>query len=141
MQLGQTALNCLGKGLHIAVCLGSMRSSEDIIWMITQEGRSFVISLTSLMRKIDIPPGTPYLNYILESCPDVLAGGVRLIAGTDKKWILEPIIDQEGLLIETIDFNRVLEKRQNFDPVRLYSRPDVLELRVNGERQCAGKNK
>ena len=37
--------------------------------------------------------------------------------------------------LETINFNRVLEERQNFDPVGHYSRPDVTKLIVNRERQ------
>ena len=35
----------------------------------------------------------------------------------------------------TLDFNRVLEERQNFDVVGHYSRPDVTKLHVNRERQ------
>ena len=38
---------------------------------------------------------------------------------------------------QTIDFNRVLEERQNFDVVGHYSRPDVTKLYVNRERQSA----
>ena len=37
--------------------------------------------------------------------------------------------------VETLDFNRVLEERQNFDLVGHYSRPDVTKLMVNRERQ------
>ncbi len=39
--------------------------------------------------------------------------------------------------METLDFNRVLEERQNFDPAGHYSRPDVTRLLVNRERQTA----
>jgi len=49
--------------------------------------------------------------------------------------ILAPVIDKEELIISTIDFNRVLEERQNFDVVGHYSRPDVTKLIVNRERQ------
>ena len=41
----------------------------------------------------------------------------------------------QWLIIQTIDFNRVLEERQNFDPVGHYSRPDVTKLTVNRDRQ------
>jgi len=39
------------------------------------------------------------------------------------------------LIVSTIDFNRLLEERQNFDPVGHYSRPDVTKIIVNRERQ------
>ncbi|MEP4375449.1 MAG: carbon-nitrogen hydrolase family protein, partial [Algoriphagus sp.] len=129
----------LGENLHIAVWPGAVRNTENITRMIAQESRSFVISVSSLMRKSDFPAGTPHLDLILENAPEVLADGGSCIAGPDGKWILEPVANKEGLLIETLDFNRVLEERQNFDPVGHYSRPDVLQLNVNRERQTSVK--
>ncbi len=137
MPLARTALYGLGENLHIAVWPGAVRNTENITRMIAQESRSFVISVSSLMRKSDFPADTPHLDLILTECPEVLADGGSCIAGPDGKWILEPVAHAEGLLIETIDFNRVLEERQNFDPVGHYSRPDVLQLKVNRERQTS----
>jgi nitrilase len=135
MPLARTALYGLGENLHIAIWPGAVRNTENITRMIAQEGRSFVISVSSLMRRSDFPTNTPHLDLILENCPEVLADGGSCIAGPDGKWILEPVAHTEGLLIETLDFNRVLEERQNFDPVGHYSRPDVLQLQVNRNRQ------
>ena len=137
MPLARTALYGLGENLHIAVWPGAVRNTENITRMIAQESRSFVISVSSLMRKTDFPADTPHLDFILKNCPEVLGNGGSCIAGPDGKWILEPVADQEGLLVQTLDFNRVLEERQNFDPVGHYSRPDVLKLNVNRERLSA----
>jgi len=135
MPLARTALYGLGENLHVAVWPGAVRNTESITRMIAQESRSFVISVSSIMRKTDFPSETPHLEKILEKSPEVLANGGSCIAGPDGNWILEPKPDFEGLLYETLDFNRVLEERQNFDPVGHYSRPDVLRLHVNRERQ------
>jgi nitrilase len=135
MPLARTALYGQGENLHIAVWPGAVRNTENITRMIAQESRSFVISVSSLMRKSDFPADTPHLGVIMEACPEELADGGSCIAGPDGKWILEPVAHTEGLLIQTLDFNRVLEERQNFDPVGHYSRPDVLQLTVNRERQ------
>lgn len=139
MPLARTALYGQGENLHIAVWPGAVRNTEHITRFIAQESRSFVISVSGLMRKSDFPADTPHLDLILENCPDVLADGGSCIAGPDGKWILEPVPHTEGLLIQTLDFNRVLEERQNFDPVGHYSRPDVLELSVNRIRQNSVK--
>jgi len=135
MPLPRTALYGLGENLHIAVWPGSDHNTKDITRFIARESRSFVVSVSSLMNKNDFPKNTPHLNKILEKAPDVLANGGSCIAGPDGEWIMEPVLNKEGLIIETIDFNRVLEERQNFDPVGHYSRPDVTKLTVNRQRQ------
>jgi len=135
MPLARTTLYGLGENLHVAVWPGSDYNTADITRFIARESRSFVVSVSSLMSKTDFPKDTPHLNAILENCPDTLANGGSCIAGPDGEWILPPMIDKEGLISATIDFNRVLEERQNFDPVGHYSRPDVTKLTVNRERQ------
>ena len=135
MPLPRTALYGLGENLHIAVWPGSDHNTKDITRFIARESRSFVVSVSSLMSKSDFPEGTPHLEQLLEKAPDSLANGGSCIAGPNGEWIVEPVINKEGLIIEKIDFNRVLEERQNFDPVGHYSRPDVTKLIVNRERQ------
>ncbi|MDH7447978.1 carbon-nitrogen hydrolase family protein [Aquimarina sp. 2201CG14-23] len=135
MPLPRTALYGQGENLHVAVWPGSDYNTKDITRFIARESRSYVLSVSSLMRKEDFPITTPHLDKILKKAPDVLGNGGSCIAGPDGEWILEPVLHKEGLLIETLDFNRVLQERQNFDPVGHYSRPDVTQLSVNRERQ------
>lgn len=135
MPLPRTALYAQGENLHIAVWPGNDVNTKDITRFIARESRSFVISVSSLMKKEDFPKTTPHLDKILEEAPDVLANGGSCIAGPNGEWIVAPIINSEGLIYEILDINRVYEERQNFDPVGHYSRPDVTKLIVNRERQ------
>jgi len=135
MPLSRTALYGLGENLHVAVWPGSDYNTGDITRFIARESRSFSVSVCGLMRKEDFPSDTPHLDKILEKAPAVMANGGSCIAGPDGAWIIPPVLDKEGLIVSTIDFNRVLEERQNFDPVGHYSRPDVTKLTVNRERQ------
>ncbi len=137
MPLPRTALYGQGENLHIAVWPGSENNTKDITRFIARESRSYVISVSSLMRKEDFPLDTPYLNEILKKAPDILANGGSCIAGPDGEWLLEPILHKEGLIYHTLDINRVYEERQSFDPVGHYSRPDVTKLTVNRERQSS----
>jgi nitrilase len=139
MPLPRAALYGLGENLHIAIWPGSDHNTKDITRFIARESRSFVISVSSLMSKSDFPKDTPHLDKILEKSPEVLANGGSCIAGPDGEWIVEPVLHKSGLIIETIDFNRVYEERQNFDAVGHYSRPDVTQLTVNTERQSTVK--
>ncbi|WP_299114433.1 carbon-nitrogen hydrolase family protein [uncultured Winogradskyella sp.] len=135
MPLPRTALYGQGENLHIAVWPGSDHNTKDITRFIARESRSYVVSVSSLMSKTDFPLDTPYLDEIIKNAPDTLANGGSCIAGPDGEWTVEPVINKEGLIIQSIDFKRVLEERQNFDPVGHYSRPDVTKLIVNTERQ------
>ncbi|WP_282164996.1 carbon-nitrogen hydrolase family protein [Cellulophaga baltica] len=135
MPLPRTALYGLGENLHIAVWPGSDHNTKDITRFIARESRSYVISVSSLMKRTDFPKATPHIEAILEKSPEVLANGGSCIAGPDGEWLVEPVLDIEGLIYHTLDFNRVYEERQNFDVVGHYSRPDVTKLTVNRERQ------
>ena len=131
MPLPRAALYGQGENLHVAVWPGSDHNTKDITRFIARES----ISVSSLMTVSDFPDDTPHLDLILENAPKVLANGGSCIAGPDGEWIIEPILNEEGNSYHTLDFNRVYEERQNFDPVGHYSRPDVTKLTVNTERQ------
>jgi len=135
MPLPRAALYGQGENLHIAVWPGSLHNTKDITRFIARESRSYVVSVSSMMSREDFPKHTPYMDKILEKAPDVLANGGSCIAGPDGEWVLEPVVNKEGVLYHTLDFNRVYEERQNFDPVGHYSRPDVTKLVVNRSRQ------
>ncbi len=135
MPLPRAALYGQGENLHIAVWPGSLHNTKDITRFIARESRSYVISVSSLMVKEDFPRDTPHLDKILEKAPDVLANGGSCIAGPDGEWIVEPVVNKEGLIYGILDFDRVYEERQNFDAVGHYSRPDVTKLVINRERQ------
>lgn len=135
MPLARTALYGLGENLHIAVWPGNDVNTKDITRFIARESRSYVISVSSLMKKEDFPNTTPHIKTILSKVPDVLANGGSCIAGPDGEWIVAPVLHTEGLIYQTLDFNRVYEEHQNFDAVGHYSRPDVTKLTVNRERQ------
>ncbi len=135
MPLPRTALYGQGENLHIAVWPGNGNNTKDITRFIARESRSFVVSVSSLMKKEDFPNTTPHLEQILAKAPDILANGGSCIAGPDGEWLVKPVLNKEGLIYKTLDFNRIYEERQNFDPVGHYSRPDVTKLSVNRERQ------
>ena len=139
MPLSRTALYAQGEDLHVAVWPGSKRNTEDITRFIAKESRSFVISVSGLLRKSDIPSDIPHSALIGENSDQFLANGGSCIAGPDGNWVVEPVINDEKLITAEIDHQLVKEERHNFDPAGHYSRPDVTQLTVNRERQSIAK--
>ena len=135
MPLSRTALYGMGEDLHVAVWPGSQRNTFDITKFIAKESRSYVISVSGLMRKEDIHPDLPHSQLILENSEDTLADGGSCLAGPDGEWIIEPVVGEETLVTAEISHQKVREERQNFDPTGHYSRPDVTRLVVNRKRQ------
>ncbi len=135
MPLPRAALYAQGEDLHIAIWPGSHRNTHDITPFLAKEGRSYVLSVSGLMRREDFPVDTPHLETILDASEPILANGGSCLAGPDGQWIIEPIIDQETIQVATIDHRCVREERQNFDPAGHYARPDVTQLIVNRSRQ------
>jgi nitrilase len=139
MPLPRAALYGQGEDLHIAIWPGGVHNTHDITRFIAKESRSYVASVSGLMRVSDFPADTPHLSAIIENSADILANGGSCLAGPDGKWIVQPVTDEEKLIVATIDHKRVREERQNFDPTGHYSRPDVTQLTVNRERQSTVK--
>ncbi len=135
MPLVRSALYAQGEDLHVAIWPGCIRNTQDITCFIAKESRSFVISVSGLMRKSDIPTDIPYSEKIILNSSETISNGGSCLAGPDGKWIIEPFVDKEDLVIAEIDHSIIREERQNFDPSGHYSRPDITKLIVNRERQ------
>jgi nitrilase len=135
MPLVRASLYGQGEDLHIAIWPGGMHNTHNITRFIAFESRSYVASVSGLMRKSDFPADTPHLSAILENSNEMLADGGSCLAGPNGKWVVEPFVGEEKLIVATLDHKRVREERQNFDPAGHYSRPDVTRLTVNRERQ------
>ena len=135
LPLARAALYAQGEDLHVAIWPGSLRNTEDVTRFIAREGRSFVVSVSGLMRKSDIPDDLPRAAMLRDTADEVMANGGSCIAAPNGEWLLEPEVDVESLRIVELDHRRVLEERQNMDVAGHYSRPDVTRLHVDRRRQ------
>ncbi|MBI9087264.1 MAG: carbon-nitrogen hydrolase family protein [Desulfobacterales bacterium] len=135
MPLPRAALYALGEDLHVALWPGGVHNTKDITRFIARESRSYVLSVSGLMRKTDMGENIAHRQTLAEHFPDTLANGGSCLAGPDGEWVIEPMTDREEILVADIAHRRVREERQNFDPAGHYARPDVTRLTVNRRRQ------
>ena len=79
------------------------------------ESRSFVVSVSGLMRKTDIDASLPHADLLLETADELMANGGSCVAAPDGSWLLEPVTGGERLEVVEIDHARVLEERHSLD--------------------------
>ena len=134
----RAALQGQGEDLHICLWPGNVRNTTRSTEYFAFEGRSFVVSVSGILRDGDIPTRVPLREQIVRAGETILDGGSG-VAGPDGRWVLEPVVGEERVLVVDLDPARVAQERQNFDPAGHYSRPDVLRLHVNRVRQSIVK--
>ena len=139
MPLARAAMYAQGEDLHISIWPGNKRNTERLIPMIALESRSYVVGVSGLFRPEDIPDDFPHADKMRKATSQTLADGGSCIAGPDGSWLVEPLVNEEKLIVAEIDHQRVREERQNFDPSGHYSRPDVLSININRDRQSVLK--
>ena len=135
LPLPRAALYAQGEDLHVAIWPGSRRNTEDITRFIAKESRSYVVSVSGLMRKEDISADLPHADLLRESADALMADGGSCVASPTGEWLLEPDTGSESLRVAELDHRMVLQERQNMDVAGHYSRPDVTRLIVNRKRQ------
>lgn len=133
--LVRSALYAQGEDLHVAIWPGGLHNTKEITRFIAREARSYVLSVSGLMRSCDMDSGVPLSDQVTAKAADIMANGGSCLAGPDGQWVLEPQINTEGLFTATVDHAQVRRERQNFDPSGHYSRPDVTRLVLNRKRQ------
>lgn len=135
MPLARTALYAQGEDLHVAVWPGSRRNTSEITRYIALEARSYVASVSGLMRREDFPDHLPRIEDLVKRAPAFLTDGGSCLAAPNGQWLIEPYCNQEDLLVYTLEHRIVREERQNFDPTGHYSRPDIFHFSVDRKRQ------
>ena len=134
MPLPRAALHAMGEDLHVMTWPGNRRNTEDITRFAAREGRSYVISASTVMRPADVAEIVPMADELRAALPELCADGGSCVAAPDGSWVCEPAPDQELVIVADLDHARVRRERQNFDISGHYSRPEILHLELDSRR-------
>lgn len=135
MPLPRASLYAQGENVHIAVWPGNPRNTEDISRFIAKESRSYVVSVSGMLKQNQIPTELPFYNDIIDALPQHMAVGGSCVVKPDGQYALPPMVSEEGVFTVDLDLEEVRRNRQSFDPSGHYSRADVTQLKVNRQRQ------
>ena len=135
LPLARASLYAQGEDLHVAIWPGNDRNTAEITRFIARESRSFVVSVSGLMRESDIGTDLPHAELLKDVAEEVMANGGSCVAAPTGEWLLPPQVGDESLYVVELDHQQVLEERHSLDVAGHYSRPDVTRLVVNRKRQ------
>jgi nitrilase len=76
-------------------------------------------------------PTDLYCYDELEKQPEVMSRGGSCIVSPFGKYVAGPLFDREGILYATLDLDKVITSRIDFDVRGHYSRPDIFEFKIN----------
>ncbi|MBF9050146.1 carbon-nitrogen hydrolase family protein [Roseobacter sp. HKCCD9010] len=135
LPLARSALYAQGESLHVSVWPGGLHNTCDLPVFIAKESRSYVIAASGLLRVSDLPEDTLARDEIVAAGGDVISNGGSTIVAPDGTVLVDPVVDEEALIVAEIDAGVVRGERQNLDQSGHYARPDILQLNVNRTRQ------
>ncbi|MFX1259386.1 MAG: nitrilase-related carbon-nitrogen hydrolase, partial [Promethearchaeota archaeon] len=128
MPLARAKLHLQEEVLHVAVWPGSLKLTKDITRFIALEGRSWVISISGLLRTSDFSHLCPEIfpfKHIMESRKESWSNGGSMVVDPKGNVVSGPLIDNEGIIYADIDPLIAIQERHHLDISGHYSRFDI----------------
>jgi len=130
MPLARQAMHIAGEHVHVAVWPTVHQMHQVASRHYAFEGRCFVLAAGMVMRVKDMPKElrlTPELDADPES---ILLYGGSTIFGPDGKYVVEPLCDQEDIIIADLDLDALDRERMTLDVSGHYNRSDLFTFKV-----------
>ncbi len=130
MPLARQAMHVSGEHIHVAVFPTVHETHQIASRHYALEGRCFVLAAGLLMKAADLPAQLLSETDLSKLPENILRGGSCVIA-PDGKFVVEPVFDDETIIIAELDLTRIDKEKMTLDVSGHYSRPDVFDFAVN----------
>jgi nitrilase len=131
MPLARYALSAWGAEILLAPTWDRGEPWLSTMRHVAKEGRAFVVSCCTPMRKADIPDDLTFKEQYLGAADEWLNPGDSVIVDPDGRMIAGPAHREETILYAEFDRARIAGSRWQLDVAGHYARPDIFELVVH----------
>ncbi|TCC37404.1 carbon-nitrogen hydrolase family protein [Kribbella capetownensis] len=139
MPQARHALYADGEDIHVSVWPGNPNNTVDLARFIAIEGRVWSLAACGLLAIDDVPPDFPLRPALEETGITAIRRGGSAIAAPDGSWVVEPVLDEERIIVADIDLDMVRAERLALDSTGHSSRPDVFRVTVDRSRLDAAE--
>lgn len=130
MPLARQLLHNSGEAIHIAVWSTVPEMHQLASRHYAFEARCFVLAAGSLMKVRDLPPQLPVVPELFDKPDHFLLGGGSSIIGPDGRYIVEPVFNEEQIILAEVDLKTIDRERLTLDVSGHYQRADLFDFRV-----------
>ena len=130
MPLARTALYRQGVEIWVAPTADARDGWTATMRHIALEGRCFVLGCNQYFTHAMLPP--PYRALVADE-PSALCRGGSVIVSPLGEVLAGPIYGEAGVVTAELDLDVVLRSKLDFDVAGHYARPDIFELKVQGQ--------
>lgn len=127
MPLARCALYEKGVTLYISANTNDNEEWQNTIRHIAIEGHCFFINADLFIKKSDYPNNVNAKQEI-DVLPEIVCRGGSNVIDPFGHDVSETIWDKEGIIYATLDMDKVVSSKMEFDAIGHYSRPDILKF-------------
>ena len=132
MPLARQVLHDSGEQIHIAVWPTVHEMHQIASRHYAFEGRCFVLAAGLLMRVRDLPDQLAVPADLSDKPDHLLLRGGSAVVGPDGSYIVEPVFDEESMIVAELDMTAIDKERMTLDVSGHYQRADLFELKFTG---------
>ncbi len=132
MPLARQVLHDSGEHIHIAVWPTVHEMHQIASRHYAFEGRCFVLAAGLLMKVRDLPDQLAVPADLSDKPDHLLLRGGSTVVGPDGSYIVEPVFDEESIIVAELDMAAIDKERMTLDVSGHYQRADLFKLKITG---------
>lgn len=130
MPLARMSMYQQGVQIYLAPTADGRESWIHTMQHIAMEGRCYVLGCNQYFTKSMYPKK---YQALVEDPEDNICKGGSVIVAPDGEIMKGPLWDKAGVLSATLDLDKLIPHKMDFDAAGHYNRPDVFDFTVNGQ--------